>query len=88
MPGVLTITICIDPVLPGFTIIGRTGRTRTQHSAGEDQQENGQQDSHHWIHHHEDAGIKVGRSLGLHQHYLDNIGGYGGVSVFCVGDTI
>ena len=58
MPGVLTILVFIDPVLPEFAIIGRTGRTRTQDSAGEDQQEAGQQDSHHRIPLHWDAGLK------------------------------
>ena len=58
MSGVLSILVFIDPVLPEFTIIGRTGRTRTQDSAGEDQQEAGQQDSHHWIPLHWDAGLK------------------------------
>ena len=58
MPGVLTILVFIDPVLPEFAIIGRTGRTRTQDSAGEDQQEDSQQDSHHWIPLHWDAGLK------------------------------
>ena len=68
MPGVLTILVFIDPVLPEFTIIGRTGWTSTQEGRGEEQQEDSQQDSHHWIHHHEDEEIKVGRSHRLRQH--------------------
>ena len=58
MTGILTILVFIDPVLPEFTIIGRTGRTRTQDSAGEDQQEDSQQGSHHWIPLHWDAELK------------------------------
>ena len=58
MPGVLTILVFIDPMLPEFTIIGWIGRTSTQEGRGEEQQEDSQQDSHHWIPLHWDAGLK------------------------------
>ena len=87
MPGVLTILVFIDPVLPEFTIIGRTGWTSTQDSADKDQQEEGQRDSHHWIPLHWDAGLKGSGEVTWSAPALGAAicGGYGGSQSFVSG---